>query len=129
MHVRDYRTPEPFEGRRVLVLGAGQSALDIAAEISFVAERTLLSCRRGHHLIPARILGRPLDRLDNATLNRLPWPMARRFFEALLRVTGTKPHHGDLPVPGFPMMEYRWPALVTPNIERALDREDVRGET
>ena len=58
MHVRDYRTPEPFEGRRVLVLGAGQSALDIAAEISFVAERTLLSCRRGHHLIPARILGR-----------------------------------------------------------------------
>ncbi len=120
MHVRDYRTPEPFQGRRVLVLGAGQSALDVAAEISFVAERTLLSCRRGHHLIPARILGRPLDRLDNATLNCLPWPVARRFFEALLTVTGSKPHHGDLPVPDFPMMEYRWPALVTPNIERAL---------
>ncbi len=120
MHVRDYRTPESFEGRRVLVLGAGQSALDIAAEISFVAQRTLLSCRRGHHLIPARILGRSLDRLDNATLNRLPWPVVRGLFEALIRVTGAKPDHGDLPVPDFPMMEYRWPALVTPNIKRAL---------
>jgi dimethylaniline monooxygenase (N-oxide forming) len=120
MHVRDYRTPEPFEGRRVLVLGAGQSALDIAAEISFVAERTLLSCRRGHHLIPARILGRSLDRFDNAALNRLPWPVVRSLFEVLMRITGTKPDHGDLPVPDFPMMEYRWPALVTPNIERAL---------
>ncbi|HEV3093427.1 MAG TPA: NAD(P)-binding domain-containing protein [Solirubrobacteraceae bacterium] len=120
LHVRDYRTPEPFVGRRVLVLGAGQSALDIAAEISFVAQRTLLSCRRGHHLLPARILGRSLDRLDIATLNRLPWPVFRRGFQALLRITGAKPYHGDLPVPDFPMLEHRWPALVTPNIERAL---------
>ena len=125
MHVRDYRTPEPFEGRRVLIVGAGQSALDISAEISFVAERTLLSCRRGHHLIPVRILGRSLDRLDFPTLNRLPWPMVRRGFETLMRVTGTKPDHGDLPVPDFPMMEYRWPALVTPNIKRALAEKTI----
>jgi dimethylaniline monooxygenase (N-oxide forming) len=120
MHTRDYRTPETFEGRRVLVVGAGQSALDIAAEISFVAERTLLSCRQGHHLIPARILGRAADRLDSPTLNRLPWPVVRRSFEALLRLTGAKPDPGDLPVPDFPMMEYRWPVVVTPNIERSL---------
>lgn len=120
MHVRDYRTPEPFEGRRVLVLGAGQSALDVAAEISFVAERTLLSCRRGHHLIPARLLGLPLDRLDVRALNLLPWPVVRRLFQASMKATRTTPYHGELPVPDFPLMEYRWPALVTPNIERAL---------
>jgi dimethylaniline monooxygenase (N-oxide forming) len=120
MHVRDYRTPEPFAGRRVLVLGAGQSALDVAAEISFGAKRTLLSCRRGHHLIPSHLLGCPLDHLDKPTLNRLPWPVARRVFQALLRATRAAPDHGDLPVPEFAMMEYRWPALVTPNIERAL---------
>jgi cation diffusion facilitator CzcD-associated flavoprotein CzcO len=120
MHVRDYRRPEPFAARRVLVLGAGQSALDVAAEISFGAKRTLLSCRRGHHLIPSHLLGRPLDHLDKPTLNRLPWPVARRVFQALLRATRAAPDYGDLPVPDFPMMEYRWPALVTPNIERAL---------
>ena len=36
-----------FAGKRVAVVGAGQSALDIAAEVSSVAERTLLSCRGG----------------------------------------------------------------------------------
>src|SRR5262249_51415981 len=91
-----------------------------AAEISFEAERTLLSCRLGHHLIPARILGRAADRFDSPTLSRLPWPMVRRGFEALLRVTGAKPDRGDLPVPDFPMMEYRWPAVAKPNAERAL---------
>lgn len=126
MHVRDYRNPESFRDRRVLVLGAGQSALDVAAETSFVAERTLLSCRRGHHLIPARILGRPVDQFDNAAVNRLPWPVTRRLFEGLLRVTGAKPDHGDLPVPDFPMMEFRWPAVVTPNLERALAEKTFR---
>jgi dimethylaniline monooxygenase (N-oxide forming) len=120
MHVRDYRRPEPFAGRRVLVLGAGQSALDVAAEISFGAKRTLLSCRRGHHLIPSDLLGRPLDHLDKPVLNRLPWPVVRRIFQALLSATRATPDHGDLPIPDFPMMECRWPALVTPNIERAL---------
>ena len=37
MHVREYRTPQRFAGKRVIVVGGGQSALDIAAEISSVA--------------------------------------------------------------------------------------------
>jgi hypothetical protein len=37
MHSHDYRTPEPFAGQRVLVLGVGNSACDIASECS--AER------------------------------------------------------------------------------------------
>ncbi len=120
MHVRDYRTPEPFAGKRVLVVGAGQSALDVAAEISLRAARsTLLSARRGHHLLPRRILGLPMDYFDTAA-GLLPWPLARRSFEALMLLTGAKPKYGDLPVPDFALLEYRWPALETPNIERAV---------
>src|SRR4029077_8005603 len=33
LHVRDYRTPHPYTGRRVVVVGGAQSALDVAAEI------------------------------------------------------------------------------------------------
>ncbi len=121
LHVRDYRTPESFAGKRVLVVGAGQSALDVAAEISLgAAQSTLLSCRRGHHLIPRHLLGFPIDYFDTAAFGLVPWPLARRGQQALTLLTGAKPNHGDLPVPDFPMMEYRWPALVTPNIERAL---------
>jgi hypothetical protein len=120
VHVRDYRTPDAFAGRRVLVLGAGQSALDIAAEISFLAERTLIACREGHHLLPPRAFGLAFDHLDLASLNRLPWPVVRSGFQALLRLSGATPARGELPVPNHPILEHRWPALATPNIERAL---------
>ena len=34
MHVHDYKTPDVLEGKRVLVLGIGNSATDIAVESS-----------------------------------------------------------------------------------------------
>ncbi|HEX4837218.1 MAG TPA: NAD(P)-binding domain-containing protein, partial [Solirubrobacteraceae bacterium] len=120
LHARDYRTPEPFAGKRVLVIGAGQSALDIASEISFAAARTVLSCRRGHHLMPARLFGLPIDYFDLAILNRLPWPMVNRLAEKLLTASPAAPYRGELPKPPFSILEHRWPALVSPNIERAL---------
>jgi cation diffusion facilitator CzcD-associated flavoprotein CzcO len=120
LHVRDYRTPEPFAGRRVLVIGAGQSALDIASEISFGAARTVLACRGGHNLFPERVLGLPIDYLDLAVLTRVPWPVARGLTQALLAHSPAAAHRGELPRPSFSILEHRWPALVTPNIKRAL---------
>ncbi|XP_068631795.1 senecionine N-oxygenase isoform X2 [Battus philenor] len=46
LHSHDYRVPEIFTGKRVLVIGAGPSGMDIALEITSVAEKVLLS----HHL-------------------------------------------------------------------------------
>src|SRR4029450_3445988 len=60
-HSHDYRTPEPFTGRHVLVVGAGQSAAEIAVEVSNVAARTLMSVRSGTHVLPRWIGGRPYD--------------------------------------------------------------------
>ena len=57
MHTRDYRNPHGFAGKRVVVVGGAQSALDIVAEISTVAERTILACDQVHHLLPRRALG------------------------------------------------------------------------
>jgi Flavin-binding monooxygenase-like len=72
-HSHDYRTPEPFTGRNVLVVGAGQSAAEIAVEVSNVAARTLMSVRSGTHVLPRRIDGRPYDAADVDPLNRMPW--------------------------------------------------------
>lgn len=41
-HSHHYRRPEPFTGKRVLVIGAGPSGLDIALHISSVAEKVSL---------------------------------------------------------------------------------------
>jgi dimethylaniline monooxygenase (N-oxide forming) len=120
MHVRDYRTPEPFAGRRTLVLGAGQSALDVAAEISLAGHTTMLACREGHHLLPPRLLGRAFDHFDRPLPNRLPWPLVRSLLQVLIALSAATPKRGALPVPGFAQMEHRWPALATPKIEQAL---------
>jgi dimethylaniline monooxygenase (N-oxide forming) len=63
MHSHDYRTPEGFEGKRVLVVGLGNSACDIACEVSRVANATFLSTRRGAHIIPKYLFGWPMDTL------------------------------------------------------------------
>lgn len=123
MHVRDYRTPESFAGRRVVVVGAGQSALDVASEISLFAERTVLASRHAHHLMPERVLGVPVDYLDVALLNRAPWRLVRRLTQALLVSSPLAPSRGALPMPSFSILEHRWPVLVTPNIRRALAQD------
>jgi dimethylaniline monooxygenase (N-oxide forming) len=73
IHSHEYRTPEPFAGRRVLVVGAGQSAAEIAVEVSRVASRTFMSVRSGTHVLPRWIGGRPYDARDIAPFNKVPW--------------------------------------------------------
>lgn len=38
-HSHDYRSPEEFQGKKVLVLGAGPSGRDIAVQIATVAKK------------------------------------------------------------------------------------------
>jgi hypothetical protein len=73
-HSHAYRTPERYSGRRVLVVGAGQSAAEIATELSVVADRCLLSVRTPTHVVPRWIAGEPYDIGDVEPYNRMPWP-------------------------------------------------------
>jgi hypothetical protein len=61
MHSRRYRSPEQFAGRRVLVVGGGNSACDIACDVTTGADRVMLSLRRGYHFLPKHIFGVPTD--------------------------------------------------------------------
>ena len=70
MHVHDYKTPDVLEGKRVLVLGIGNSASDIAVESSRIAERTFLAMRRGAWILPKYLNGKPTDELGNALTSR-----------------------------------------------------------
>ncbi|KES07932.1 FAD-dependent oxidoreductase [Streptomyces toyocaensis] len=57
LHAAAYRSPEPFTGRRVVVVGGGNSAVQIAAELGAVA-RTTLATRRPIGWMRQRPLGR-----------------------------------------------------------------------
>src|SRR5262249_48009788 len=52
LHSRTFKRAEPFRNKRVLVVGGGNSACDLAVDISRVASRTCLSMRRGYYIVP-----------------------------------------------------------------------------
>jgi len=99
MHAHDYKEDAILRGKRVLVVGMGNSAMDIACESSQVAARTVLSARRGAHVIPKYIFGRPLDQFF--TSSRLPL--------SVRRLVGTTMHRlavGDMTRYGLPKPDH-----------------------
>tara|TARA_B100002019_G_scaffold244356_1_gene221300 strand:+ start:4542 stop:5828 length:1287 start_codon:yes stop_codon:yes gene_type:complete len=61
LHSHDYKRAAPFENKRVLVIGGGNSACDVAVETSRISQETSLSWRRGYHLVPKFMYGLPAD--------------------------------------------------------------------
>src|SRR5258706_3655463 len=61
IHAHAYKSAATFAGQRVLVIGGGNSACDIAVEISRVARQCCISMRRGYYFFPKFIFGRPID--------------------------------------------------------------------
>jgi len=82
LHALDYEVPEPFEGKTVLVIGAGNSALDIAADVSTTAHLTVLAARSPVLIMPRMFLGAPLSRfLAKVEKPWVPWAIRRRVRE------------------------------------------------
>lgn len=80
LHSRDYFSPEPFSGKKVLVLGASSSAIDIASEVSEVSDSLYLSMRDPSWLVPRVINQKPYDlQLTKLTAN-LPKTFRERAF-------------------------------------------------
>lgn len=82
MHSKEYKKPEVLVGKRVLVLGGGNSACDIAAEAARFAEASHVSHRRGYWFMPRSVAGYPiveyLDPLFPVWLQRLVFPYLLR---------------------------------------------------
>ncbi|MGP5163896.1 MULTISPECIES: flavin-containing monooxygenase [Arthrobacter] len=71
LHAHDYRSAEQLKERNVVVVGAGNSALDIASEAGRVAHSAVLSQRRGQWVLRKYFLGRASDQL--VLPQWLPW--------------------------------------------------------
>lgn len=60
-HTVTYRSPTELAGKRVLIIGLGNSGADIACDAARYAKQAFVSVRRGYHFIPKHILGKPAD--------------------------------------------------------------------
>ena len=99
LHAHYYRTPDIFEGKRVLVLGIGNSATDIAVESSRVADETYLAMRRGAHILPKFIFGVPTDHLTDSVVARMPLAVQQTAMATMLRIAQGKVTDYGLPAP------------------------------
>ncbi|KAM3915361.1 flavin-containing monooxygenase 5-like isoform 1-T3 [Leptodactylus fuscus] len=67
LHSRDYKLPDNFKDKRIIVIGIGNSGGDIAVELSRTAKQVFLSTRRGAWIINrVSTNGYPLDVAKNS---------------------------------------------------------------
>ncbi len=100
LHSKQYKTPDIFAGKRVLVVGGGNSACDIASDAVLMANRVFLSIRHPVHFLPKYSFGRPGD-VTTQTLIRWGVPLWTLRMLAGLRasVINGRPQDLGLPVP------------------------------
>lgn len=72
IHSHDYRTTEGLEGKSVLVVGIGDSAMDIACDTSRVSKMTFLTARRGAWIVPKYLGGVPLGQVGIGRQSKFP---------------------------------------------------------
>lgn len=139
MHAHHYREPDVLRGKRVLVLGIGNSATDIAVESSRIADATFLAMRRGAYVLPKYLNGKPTDEAASPILTRLPLPVQRFFISRMLGLAV-----GDMTAYGLPRPDHKLleahptvsaellsrlghgDIVVKPNIERFAGGRTVR---
>ena len=87
LHAHNYRTPEPFKGKKVLVVGIGNSACDIASDIAPHTRDAVVAARSPVLLMPRMFLGVPTSRVL-AKLEKpwMPWPLRRRIRTVISRL-------------------------------------------
>ena len=84
MHSKHYDTPETFRGKSVLVVGAGASGSDIAAELYGTASRVSLAVRKAPWIIPKSIKGKPTDHSLTWLKAHIPKSIREKGFRKIL---------------------------------------------
>jgi hypothetical protein len=108
IHSHSYRNPnDPIatRGKRVMVVGIGNSAVDIASELGHrsAGARCILSVRRGAWIMPKWVFGLPLTRPFVSVPHWVPWQVGGIVLDLAARLTFGTPMAYGLPKP-----DHKW---------------------
>ena len=115
LHSLDYRRPDEFIGRRVLVVGVGNSGGEIGSELARAGAMVTVAVRSGAHVVPRDLLGVPVQYLS-LLLRGLPRSARNAIARAFARIAALRrgppvlprPAHGPLdaiPLIGFNLVD------------------------
>jgi hypothetical protein len=103
MHTSAYKRPEVFAGKRVLVVGAGNSGCDIVVDAVHHASSVDISVRRGYHFVPKYLFGKPADTLNQG--RPLPARLKQAVDTRVLRLFTGDPTRFGFPEPDHRLYE------------------------
>jgi hypothetical protein len=102
-HSKEYKTASVFEGKKVLIVGAGNSGCDIAVDAIHRAKKVSLSMRRGYHFVPKYVFGKPADTLGG--LFKFPPAIKQRIDKTMLKWFTGDPQRVGFPEPDHKLYE------------------------
>jgi hypothetical protein len=104
IHSNEYRSTATLSGKRVLIVGAGNSGVDIACDAARAADAAWISMRRGYHFIPKHMFGTPVDVLAE-TGPQPPMRVAQWMMPLLIRLQIGRQERYGLPRPDHRLFE------------------------
>jgi hypothetical protein len=109
IHSHDYIDPEnplDLKGKRVLVVGIGNSAVDIVSELGrkTMCETVFLSTRSGAYVVPKYLFGKPADQVVK-TNPMLPATLQRRMARLLPLIFSGRMEDFGLPKPNHNFLD------------------------
>lgn len=105
MHSHTYRDIKQIENKNVLVVGIGNSAVDIACEAARLhSGKVYISTRSGAYIVPNWIWSKPFDSLANPLTARLPLWLQRKLLQLSLWLARGNQEDYGVPVPKRPLL-------------------------
>ncbi|MDA9793405.1 NAD(P)-binding domain-containing protein, partial [Bacteriovoracaceae bacterium] len=104
IHSSEYKTAKIFEGKSVLIIGAGNSGCDIAVDACHRARCVDISVRRGYYFIPKYIFGKPSDTVGAKT-TILPKFLRKRTDKYILKMFTGDPVNFGFPKPDYDLFQ------------------------
>lgn len=105
LHSHYYKTPDQIQGKKLLIVGIGNSAVDIACEAARqYSEPVTISTRSGAYIIPNWLMSVPFDSLANPLTAKLPLSIQRLLLKSTLFLARGRQADYGVPVPDRPLL-------------------------
>lgn len=112
-------------GKRVLVVGIGNSAVDVAVNCASVGRcrSVYISTRSGAWIIPNYIFGHPTDLYACRLLFMLPWKLANFIFENIIKLLSGNPRRWQLN-PKMKVLQTQ--PTISPTLIHHIQRREIK---